>query len=196
MKSIASSTSSTIVTTGDYLYAPALADLGINSAVDPYSGELSNPDIGQISYYTTDLERLKFFLPKEDRADTTPGRQVIVSTDDPTRLTTRYTVAQGDIWRRTNTGAAYMYLSADYVSKHTTIGRYDLTAAGTSFGNDTVISAYDGGVWILPCQYWTRTPFYDESTSTSYIHYISTTGTFGYNTPRNPPMGLVFGFSI
>ena len=196
MKSIASSTSSAIVTTVDNLYAPALADLGINSNVDPYSGELSNPDLGQISYYTTDLDRLKFFLPKEDREDITPGRQVIVSTDDPTRLTTRYTVAQGDIWRRTNNGAAYMYLSADYVSKHTTIGRYDLTAAGTSFGNDAVISAYDGGVWILPCQYWTRTPFYDESTSTSYIHYIGANGTFGYNTPRNPPMGLVFGFSI
>ena len=194
MKSLESSASSATMTTNDYLYAPALADLGIMSTTDPYSSELSNPDAGQISYYTSDLVRMKFPLPLEDREDTTPGRQVIVNTSDPTSLS-RYTIDQGDLWRRTATSAAYMYLSADYVSKHTAVGRYDLASPGSVFGNDPVLRASDGGMWILPCQYWTRTPVHEETYVTDYYYNITPTGGNDYQSPRST-MGLVLGFSI
>ena len=195
MKSLESSSSPAVITTDDHLYVTALADIGVYSTQDPYSNELSNPDVGQISYYTTDLARMKFFIPVEDREDTTPGRQVIISTSDPTTLT-RYTIDQGDIWRKAANGAAYIYISKDYVDKHTTIGRYDLTVnSPNAFGIDPVLKASNGGAWIMPCMYWTRTPVQEESYSIDYFFNITTSGASDYQSPRIP-LGIVIGFSI
>lgn len=195
MKSLESSISSATITTNDYIYAPCVADLGLFTTTDPYSSELSNPDAGQISYYTSDLSRTKYLLPLEDREENAPGRQVIVSTSDPTSLS-RYTVDQGDLWQRTASLPTYMYLSADYVSKHSTIGRYDLTSPGTAFGNDAVLRASDGGVWILPYMYWTRTPANEESYTVDFYYCISNMGRSDLQSQRSQNSGIVIGFSI
>ena len=194
MKSLEASASSAIITTNDYLYAPALADLGILTTTDPYSSELSNSDAGQISYYTEDLSRMKYPVPMEDRNGSTPGKQVIISQSDPTSLS-RYTIEQGDMWRKTLTSVAYMYLSADYASKHSAVGRFDISNPGTIFGNDATLKASDGGVWVMPCEWWTRTPVHEETYSTDYYFNIMPQGGNDYQSPRSS-LGMVIGFSI
>ena len=89
-----------------------------------------------------------------------------------------------------------MYLSADYVSKHSTIGRYDLTSPGTAFGNDAVLRASDGGVWILPYMYWTRTPANEESYTVDFYYCISNMGRSDLQSQRSQNSGIVIGFSI
>jgi len=120
--------------------------------------------------------------------------QFIVGGGDPTTPGLNYAVEHmKTVWiDSNNNGHGYLFVSADYASKHKYIGGR-LTSSADNL--DTVGTDEDGnpiGKWISACNWWSRSPYALYSTN---FWYVYTNGS-GYPNPAGSTYGLAPFFSI
>jgi hypothetical protein len=166
--------SSEILTSEDYLYLAAYAEVGtITSA--PYINEGES-----ISFFTNNASRVKF------NGMIIPEDAVFTSTNtDPTQLST-YTPARGNVWIHTGSSSTgYYYIPATEKAKHTRIGYRAVSSTDN-------LSANDGGLWFRAVAWWLRSP--NASYSTDFM-YANSGGGVGNGSAANA-YGVALGFSI
>jgi len=142
VNSSAGNRSQEIVYSDDYVYIPAVAEIGNTSGIYAQEAE-------PINWFSSDRSRIKFrglIIPD--------GSQNYTSSEDPT--STSATVNAGDTWYYNYN--YYAYIPPEVASKHkyTTVSGDNITAA-------------DGGLWLHSSEWWTRSPHIDYDYQFIYI---------------------------
>ena len=166
--------SSEIIVSNDYVYLPAIREVG-GSSSEPYASE-GEP----ISFLNSNANRIKFNgIIRADNAT------IITEASDPTQLSS-YNVKEGDIWINTNNSSVgYYYIPATTVAKHSKINWMALNSSDC-------IMASDGGCWVRAYLFWLRSPYVSHTT---YFWLVSSYGGLG-NPTASTTIGLCLGFSI
>ena len=161
----------------NYIYLPSMREVSSSSSYnsEPYASEGDH-----ISFYSNYLSRTKFLSLR------IPEDHTLYSiSSDPTSIAGNI-VKEGDIWN--NGGYYYYYLPASKVATHSRIA----TRLVTSSDNR---EASDGGVWLRPESWWSRSSYYSTGSSSAMYHYFSYSGGTGGVGPTSS-YGVLIGFSI
>lgn len=142
-----------IVISDDYVFLPSTTEMSNNSS-EPYASEGS-----YISWYTSDMRRLKFkgITTPDDASYYTNASGSEPSSDQSN------SVKAGDVWKIRENSDGYIYVTQDYLDKHGVTPGY---------------TASIGGGWIKAQYWWSRSPYVG---STADFWIVATNGNmYGY----------------
>lgn len=134
-----------IVISDDYVFLPSTTEMNNNSS-EPYTSEGA-----YISWYTSDIRRLKFkgITIPDDASYYTNASGSEPSSDQSN------SVKSGDVWKIGGNSDGYIYVTQDYLDKHGITPGY---------------TASIGGGWIKAQGWWLRSPSVGYATYFWYVH--------------------------